>query len=285
MTLGQIYQWTCSTLKSNEIEDYKLESMILLGAALEFSAVDVYNHWNLQLSTEQEAAIQEFIRRRINREPSAYITRHKEFYGLDFYVDNRVLIPRPETELLIDTVIQDIANRSAQLHKGFSIVDVGTGSGAIVISLAVKFPDISFFAIDNSEDALEVAKINSKRFQVSERISFIHGNLLEPLQESADLILANLPYIESAAIETLAPEIRDFEPINALNGGNEGLTIIQKLLESAENKLKPDGSIFLEFGIDQKENLIQLIQNLFPGGKTVLHPDCNNNTYLISIQI
>jgi release factor glutamine methyltransferase len=198
----------------------------------------------------------------------AYIVGHKEFYGLDLFVDNRVLIPRPETELLVERAIGIAVARSLCL-----IADVGTGSGAIAVSLAVHLPQVLVYATDASTRALEVAACNCRRHNVEDRVRLLQGHLLEPLPEPVDLIAANLPYVSQAELAQLPPEISRYEPREALNGGPDGLDYIRRLLARAGRYLSLLGVILLEIGATQGKAVTALAKRHFPAAKVEIAKD------------
>jgi release factor glutamine methyltransferase len=185
-----------------------------------------------------------------------YITGETEFCGLKFAVDRRVLIPRPETELLVETVLRQITNHQSLI----TIIDVGTGSGCIAVALAMKLPGAEVTAIDASEDALAVAESNAKRHGVEKKIRFLKSDLLDGLPSSlrADVIVSNPPYIASGDWAELPKEVRDFEPVQALVAGEDGLEIFRRLAMTAGRVLTPDGFVALELGAGQRPAVEEL---------------------------
>lgn len=190
------------------------------------------------------------IERRATHEPVAFITGHREFWGLDFDVSPDVLIPRPETELIIEAVCERRGDRAAVR----TIVDVGTGSGCLAISLAREFPDARVVATDISAAALTVAARNALRHGVDRRVTFVRGDLLEPVQGPVDVIVSNPPYVP-AGVE-LSPDIVRFEPSVALYSGHDGLTLVKRLVGCAASRLAPDGLFVTEFGFGQDDEVI-----------------------------
>jgi len=205
-----------------------------------------------KLNENHVANLKEFIKRRTKHEPLAYILGYKEFCGLKFKVDHRVMVPRPETEELIREVISHIyaiPNRNRPNHWKYDplkIVDVGAGCGNIAISLAKSAPFAKIFAIEKDPAAYELAKENIANHGVVNQIELILGNLLEPLTEQVDIIVANLPYIPRSRFASLAPEISKWEPRIALDGGDDGLVLYRKLFVQAKNALKKNGLLFYE---------------------------------------
>jgi release factor glutamine methyltransferase len=190
----------------------------------------------------------ELVRRRIAREPVAYIVGHREFWGLEFDVTRDVLIPRPETELVIEEALAVFPHKPV-VH---TIIDVGTGSGCLAVVLAVEFASAAVVAIDSSPMALEVARSNADRHNVSERLSIVRGDLLQGVDMSADLIVSNPPYVPDADAATLPPEVARFEPASALYAGPDGLGVIRRLLTEAPGRLAPEGRLIVEFGFGQE---------------------------------
>lgn len=263
-SLRQALRHSIHLLKNHGIEDSHIEARALLQFITDSSAAEVYASPERILTKREERQLKELLERRLRHEPLAYIINKKEFYGLDFYVDQRVLIPRPETELLVETAIEFVASKANTNVETMSIADIGTGCGAIAISLAANLPTCRVYATDISHSALEVASINCQRHNVSEQVALLQGNLLEPLPHPVDIIVANLPYISNTELPTLEPEVREFEPEIALNGGNSGLDLIQQLLSQVEQKINPAGCLILEIGQHQHKDLASILLSNSP---------------------
>jgi len=272
-------------LAKNGIEDSHTEARLLLGRVTNLSQVQIYTQLEQTLSTDEEDRLNELLVRRIKREPSAYILNHKEFYGIDFYVDSRVLIPRPETELLVDAALEYARNRSPYLKRPLLVADIGTGCGAIAICLALNSPDSKIYAIDISPSALEVAALNCRRQRVTEQVNLLAGDLLQPLPEPVDLIVANLPYVKNSDIPDLNPEVAGFEPRAALDGGDRGLDCIERLLQQAETRIIAGGCLFIEIGQGQEEEIGQLIRQYFKDATSSLARDYNGTNRVIKIAL
>ena len=236
-----------------------LEAEILLAYSLKLKRIELYTNHERVLTKEELGRFKELIQRRSKHEPIAYITGIQPFMSLDFYVDHTVLIPRPETEKLVEVVIDSI--KSLIPHTPSLTADIGTGCGAIAISLAKYLPNIKVIGIDSSPDAIKIAQRNAEHHQVTDRCQFIVGNLFEPLKEKADIIVSNPPYIPSSEIDKLQIDIKDWEPKEALDGGENGLEYIRKLIENAPNCLKPKGLLLIEIGFDQGNKAIKLAQD------------------------
>jgi release factor glutamine methyltransferase len=187
---------------------------------------------------------------RIERRPVAYITGHREFFDLDLHVAPGVLIPRPETELVVEQCLA-IAGEKVRRGEACTFVDVGTGSGAIALAVAKQLPQVDVVAVEKSHAALLVAQYNAKRLRLAGRVRFFEGDLLEPVPFQVDIVAANLPYIPSDVVDALPPEIRDHEPRQALDGGPDGLVEIRRLIHQLPARLRRQGAAVLEIGHDQ----------------------------------
>jgi release factor glutamine methyltransferase len=237
--------------------DAHRDALLLLLHTVGISRATLYADPARMLSPEQQAAYDRDILRRLDNEPIQYITGEQEFYGLTLRVTPAVLIPRPETEHLVESVLAEL-DASLPLR----IVDVGTGSGAIAIALARNLPNAHITALDLSPAALEVATANSTRNQLANRIQFIESDLLAALsaaESNFDAIVSNPPYVPLADRETLHPQVRDFEPEIALYGGLAGLDIYRRLIPQAQAVLKPNGLLALEIGHDQRDSVASLL--------------------------
>jgi len=253
-------------LKQNRIEDATLESELLLRHTLKIDRVRLYVESERELTSEQETTFWQLVARRLKGEPTAYITGHREFYGLDFDVSPTVLIPRPETELLVEKALALAKSRPAA-----TVADIGTGCGAIAIALVKHIPEVRIYATDISTEALRVARNNAEKHGVTGRITFLQGNLLEPLPEPVDLIIANLPYVRRSDIPQKGP--LSFEPRAALDGGEAGLDTIRELCRQVSGKLRPNGCLLLEIGQGQVKAVSDLLKSRFPAATIEVAPD------------
>jgi len=265
-------------LAANNIEDAPLETELLLRHTLEISRVQLYLDLNHELSPEQEETFRQLIQRRLKGEPSAYIIGHREFYGLNFYVNRSVLIPRPESELLVEKAIHLAQNETIA-----TIAEIGTGCGAIAISLALNLPGIKIYATDISAAALKVARLNCQQHGVADRILLLQGNLLDPLPEPVDLIVANMPYVRESELPQTGPV--SFEPPMALNGGTDGLEKIHKLCRELSGKLCPQGYLLLEIGQGQGKSVTALLNNLFPSSRIEIIPDLGGIERVVTLRL
>ncbi|OGN99920.1 MAG: protein-(glutamine-N5) methyltransferase, release factor-specific [Chloroflexi bacterium RBG_13_51_52] len=239
------------------MDDASIEGEILLRHVLGISRARLFADLDGDVSPHQEKTLMELVARRVRGEPASYITGRREFYGLDFIVNPHVLIPRPETELLVEKAINLCRKNSYS-----KIADIGTGCGVVAISLAVNLPEKTIYAIDISSSALEVARENCRIHKTLDRVILLEGDMLEPLPGPVDLIIANLPYVRGTDISNKGE--LSFEPRLALDGGEEGLDKIKKLCLQAGKKLCKNGSLLLEIGQGQAEALKNDLHNIFP---------------------
>ena len=278
MTLQQALGRAREALVANNIEDAPLESELLLRHTLRMSRVQLYLDLNHELSPEQEATFWHLIERCLSHEPTAYILGHREFYGLDFYVDPSVLIPRPETELLVEEALKLTQNQPVS-----NIAEVGTGCGAIAISLALGLPEAEIYATDISAAALKVALLNCQKHGVVDRVHLLQGDMLDPLPQPVDLIIANLPYVEESELAPMGPA--KFEPLLALNGGSDGMERICQLCRQVDSKLRPSGFLLLEIGQGQRRTVTAFLHTLFPNGEIEVVPDLSGIDRVISLSL
>jgi release factor glutamine methyltransferase len=244
-------------LSGSDIEDAEIEGEVLLRHVMGIDRARLLASLDADMSPEQRQVFMKLVARRTKGEPTAYITGHREFYGLDFKVSPDVLIPRPETELLVEKAI------SLCRKFGYSkIADIGTGCGAIAVSLAVNVPSVTIYATDISAEALKVAGQNCVKHGVADRVKLLKGDLLEPLPEPVDLIIANLPYVRQKDIPGKGP--LSYEPFSSLNGGEEGLDKIRRLCQGVGSKLNGNGSLLMEIGEGQREAVRDILHNNLP---------------------
>jgi release factor glutamine methyltransferase len=257
MTLLDVLQSTTAYFKKREIESPRLNAEHLLAHVLDRKRIDLYLEFERVLAEEELAPLREFVRRRGQGEPLQHLLGTVEFCGHIFRCDQRALVPRPETEELVQLVIQSTVNSESfreQGHHPSTILDVGTGSGVIALSLAAKFPEAQVHAIDISDDALALARENAERLGLDGRVQFTKNDLLENFSERFDLIAANLPYVSMQDRQSLSREVlRD--PEVAVFGGERGDELIRRLIEQAPKHLQPNGLLTLEIGIGQADDL------------------------------
>lgn len=263
MTIAEAINRAAQKLSGCGITNARLDAEVLLSHILERDRAWLITHNNDGLDNERYKLFEDAIDRRSRREPLQYIIGRQEFWGLEFTVTHDVLIPRPETELLIETAI----NILRDANKQAMIVDLCTGSGCVAVSLAKELANARIFAVDKSSQALAVARENAQRHGVSDRIRFLEGDLYAPLEELdirglVDVITANPPYIRSGDLPMLQPEVRDYEPELALIAGTEGTEVQQKIIESATDLLEKHGTLIMEMGMGQAEILKRMIDEV-----------------------
>jgi len=263
MILSEALQSATQTLLRTRIDDASVEAELLLGHVLRMSKTQLYTEPERALTSAETKRLWRLVRRRLDHEPTAYILGHCEFYGIDFYIDPHTFIPRPETELLLEKAVE-LARRISHPGKQITIADIGTGCGAIAISLALALPKAKIYATDISASTLRVAGMNCRRHAVNSQVELLQGNLLEPLPQPVDMIVANLPYIKGCEFKDLSPEIINFEPMLALAGGEDGLDKIQQMLGQMPEKLNYGACFLLEIGQGQGERVTSLTTSYFP---------------------
>jgi len=248
MQIQKILSQATFELEKNKIETPRLDAEILLAFVLNCNRLKLYTEAEKILSLDEVKKFQDLISQRAKKIPIAYLTGSKEFFGLNFFVNESVLIPRPDTEILTQLAIENLGG-----DKIFA--DIGTGSGAIAISVCKFVKNAVGFAVDISANALEVAKFNAKKFSVDDRINFFCGNLFEPLAgKKFDAIISNPPYIPTAEIKNLQAEVKT-EPLQALDGGEDGLNFYRKIISASPEFLNCGGFLAVEIGSTQAEDV------------------------------
>jgi release factor glutamine methyltransferase len=252
-TLLEVLQSTTAYFTTHKIENPRLNAEHLIAQVLKLSRLELYLEFECKLNGEELARLRELVRRRAQGEPLQHLLGTVEFCGQTFKIDKRAMVPRPETEELVEFLKSQISNPKSQ------ILDVGTGSGVIALSLAKQFREVEVHAVDISEDALVLARENANQLGLSDRIRFRKGDLLEDIDERFDLIVANLPYIPMQDRHLLSREVLH-DPEVALFGGAQGDELIRKLIELAPLSLNGGGLLALEIGINQAESLCDLLR-------------------------
>lgn len=249
LTLLDMLQRAVGYLEEKGIDSPRLDAEVLLADLLGCQRIDLYLQFERPVTPDEQSAYRERIRRRAAHEPVAYITGKKEFWSIELSVNADVLIPRPETETLVEQAVQRLRESGAK-----RIVDIGTGSGCVAIALATELPEARLIATDVSPAAVRVARANAEAAGVAERVAVREGSLLEAVPERPlDAVVSNPPYIPTAEVATLMPEVRDFEPALALDGGADGLTVVTALVRDAGAALAPGGWLLLETAFDGAE--------------------------------
>ena len=260
MRLGDSLQSAIRFLTDEQVPSPRMNAEVLLMFVLGVDRAYLYAHPEREVSGDERARYDESLRERATGKPSQYITGHQEFWGMDLIVTPAVLIPRPETEHVIETVLE-----LARQYPAKSIVDVGTGSGCIALALAKEMPQAEITATDISVEALEVARANAARHQLDARIEFVEADLLQNrdvasyVSTEVDLVVSNPPYVSEEERDKVQREVRKFEPKVAVFGGPHGLDIYRRLIPQAKDVLKPGGWLVMEIGFSQEEEIRGLL--------------------------
>jgi len=262
MRILDVINKTVPFFEKQGIENPRLNIELLLAHVLNKKRLDLYLQFEQEVDEATLARLRELVRRRATGEPVQYVIGEAPFYGLTFAVNRHVLIPRPETELLVEVVMRRLKFAPVN-HQPLTIFDIGTGSGCIAVALAKQLPEAQIFAVDASAEALAVARANAERHGVEKSTRFLQGDLLEALPDNvgADVIVSNPPYIASGDRATLPKEVRDFEPVQALVAGEDGLEVIRRLVSTAKRVLSPSGFVALEIGAGQRPAVEQLFRD------------------------
>ncbi len=255
MTLLEVLQSTTAYFTNHKIENPRLNAEQLLAHTLRLSRMDLYLEFERNLAENELGPLRDLMKRRGQGEPLQHLLGTVEFCGHTFAIDKRAMVPRPETEELVELLLAEISGQKSEIR----ILDVGTGSGVIGLSLAVKFPQANVCAIDISEDALSLARENAAQLRLTEQVRFQKSDLLENVSERFDLIVANLPYISMQDRHLLAREVLH-DPEVALFGGSSGDELVRELIEQAPAHLEPGGLLALEIGLGQAEGLSHFLR-------------------------
>ena len=252
MTVLEVLQATTAYLKKHNVENSRLNAEHLMAHALGRKRIELYLDFERKLTETELGPLRELVKRRSEGEPLQHLLGTVEFCGLTFLCDKRAMVPRPETELLVELVESRIENRESR------IVDVGTGSGVIAISLGAKFPEAKILAVDVSDDALALAQENAAMLNLKDRVQFLKSRLLENVEGAFDLIVANLPYVSTQDRHTLSREVLH-DPEVALFAGKRGDELVRELIDQAPTRLHPGGLLALEIGLGQSETLLSAL--------------------------
>jgi len=256
LTIREAIARTTAYLEQKGSTSPRLDAEVLLAETLSTDRLHLYLDLERPLQAEERDRYREFVRRRAAHEPVAYIIGYKEFYGLPFEVDRRVLIPRPETEQVVEAALEFLREIPTP-----AILDVGGGSGAIAVALARQLETARIWATELSEGALEVARENATRLGVGAQVEFIHGDLFAGICHAFDCVVSNPPYVRQSDRETMQPDVREYEPQEALFAGADGLDVIGRLIAEAPDHLKDGGRLLFEFGFGQLEAVKKLVES------------------------
>ncbi len=267
MNYKDLYELGCLKLKAADISDYKLDARLLLEHVCNTSYGYLYSNGGSEVSAENECDYNELIAKRSSHIPLQHLTNVQGFMGLDFFVNKDVLVPRADTETLVEAVMKET-------HDGMRILDMCTGSGCILLSLLHYSNDCEGVGADISEKALLVAKENAERLGIE--ATFVQSDLFENIEGKFDILVSNPPYIRTCEIEELMPEVRDHDPFIALNGHESGLYFYEKILNECQPFLKRGSLVAFEIGCDQKESVTMLMNNSGFGNVTAIDDLCGN---------
>jgi len=260
-TVLTLLTWATKYFTSHHIHPPRPTAEILLAHVLGCKRIDLYIHYDRPLNPRELASFKTAIQRRLKGEPVAYIVGERGFWSLDLDVTPDVLIPRPETEIVVETALDILPHKDVQRPQ--KILDLGTGSGAILLALAMERPGHLFYGIDRSPRALRVARGNARKHGLEDEVHFLCGNWFDPLayrQKGFHLIVSNPPYIRRSEVRHLAPEISKYEPPRALDGGRDGLDAVRVLIQQAHKFIIPSGWLIFEIGYDQGEDAKRLME-------------------------
>jgi release factor glutamine methyltransferase len=271
-----------ASLKAAGVPEARLEAELLVSEVVRQNRVSLLAHLEYSLTLEQEQRLAALLARRLKREPLAYILGRKEFYGMEFAVRPGVLIPRPETELLVERALARIVHIRERGVKP-RVADIGTGCGNIAIAIAAHAPDVRIYAVDSSPEALAVARENAERLGVTGRVTLLPGDLLSPLPEQVDIIAANLPYVPSGRLRSLQPELR-WEPAEALDGGADGTDVLRRLLLQSPARLRKEGVLLLEIDPEQRDALTCEASRHFPEARITAEKDLAGLDRMLVVQ-
>ena len=273
-----------TALQILETSNPRLEAELLLQHALRFDRIQLYQHLHDEMPPDKEAAYHDLVWRRLCGEPTPYIIGRADFYDIELAVTPVAAIPRPETELLVEEALA-LAGKRLQGTPSLTIMDVGTGCGAIALVLATHLPAAQIIATDISPAALALAQGNAERLGLASAVRFLCGDLLAPLEQPVGIVVANLPYVRSAEWQGLPVEIRCHEPREALDGGPDGLRVIERLLRQAPAYLCPGAALLLEIGYDQGPAVVALASEVFPEAAVEVKKDLASLDRLAVIQL
>ena len=270
------------TLEAAGIPDARLEAEVLVMSVMRMTRQNIFAQQETEVGSRLEQDLALLLEQRLQRTPLAYILGYREFYGINVMVTPSVMVPRPETENMVEhTLFMALMGMET---RELVIADVGTGSGAIAVNLAIHLPSAKIYAVDISEPALDVAAYNIRGHSVTDRIRLGHGDLLDPVPEPVDVIVANLPYIPTGRIPTLQPEVQQ-EPVIALDGGPDGLDLVRRLLAQAPEKLKTPGIILMELDPEQFPSAEESARQHFPGAEISAEQDLTHRDRILVVSV
>jgi release factor glutamine methyltransferase len=286
-TILKLLKWTTSYFQSHDIDSPRATAEILLAHALNLKRIDLYLRYDQPIVSSELDIFRNLIKRRIQREPVAYIVGTKEFWSMELLVNPTVLIPRPETERLVESALSLLPDQDFSSRDSQRILEIGTGSGAIILALAAERPGHLYFASDLSIPAIMLAKKNAVFHRLDQNIRFFSGDLFTCIRENAncfDMILSNPPYIPTPDINGLQPEIVQYEPLTALDGKQNGLYVIQKIVCEAYQYLESGGILLLEIGHDQRKAVENIIESCDAYIEVVFEKDFSGHDRIVRMK-
>ncbi len=282
-TIQKLLTWITDYLTKNSVDAPRLSAEMLLSHVLELTRIDLYAQFNKPVAKEHLDELHKLVKRAGQHEPVAYLVGKTEFYSLQLEVDAHCLIPRPETELLVQRAIEFLRTRQGPQH----VCDLCTGSGCIAVAIAKNFPEAKVTATDISDAALAIAARNVEKHQLQDRVELLCGDLFEPLVPHLDvtqwdLIACNPPYVSAAEYEALEKNVKDYEPQLALLAGDDGLDIYRRLTESIDRHLKPGGTLLLEIGYAQGPAVQEMLAETGLFAEVTVEKDVHNNDRVVT---
>jgi release factor glutamine methyltransferase len=284
-TIIKLLEWTTPYFKSHDIDSARATAEILLAHALNLSRIDLYLRYDQPLLKDELSNFKNLIKRRVLKEPVAYILGRREFWSMDFSVTQDVLIPRPETECLVEQALTVLSNKVADSHR--RVLELGTGSGAVILALLSKVQSCIGIGTDISFHALQVAKNNAHFHGLDAKVQFFCADWFQPFKPhcaSFEVIVSNPPYIKTEQIYKLQPEIHLYEPLQALDGGKDGLRWLREIIAKAHLLLLPGGTLLLEIGHDQRQALERIVREYSYYEAPVFHKDYGGYDRVLSIK-
>jgi len=277
-TIQKLLNWVTEYLTNRGVDSPRLSAELLLSYVLGLKRIELYTQFDKSVSKQQLDKLHNLVKRAGQNEPIAYLTGKTEFYSLELIVNSDCMIPRPETELLVERSIEFLRNRSGLQY----VCDLCTGCGCIAVAIARNFPDARIIATDISAEALDIAAQNVEKYNLKDKITLLCGDLFEPVipqldVEKFDLIVCNPPYVSAAEYEKLDKNVKDYEPKLALYAGKDGLDIYRKIIEKADEFLKPDAALMLEIGYAQGPAVKKLLETTGIFAEIKIEKDPHNN--------
>ena len=284
-TIQRLLEWTTTYFQSRDIDSPRATAEILLAHALNLRRIDLYLRYDQPLISGELEPFKELIRRRVLKEPVAYILGRREFWSMDLSVSQDVLIPRPETECLVEQALSVLtADHTTPCRR---ILELGTGSGAIILALLSRMGPAVGIASDISYCALQVARNNARMHGLEDKIHFLCADWTQPFKAqygSFDMIISNPPYIQTHQIKNLQPEIQRYEPLQALDGGDDGLRCLRKIVREAHRFLQPGGALLMEIGHDQRQAVQNIVTTCKHYASPVFYTDYSGYDRVVSVR-